>query len=68
MAARRLTRGGTDERQDDLDVLNTLLARGRLNPEPEVADDHGDDCTWSKLTTLGGTTSTTHCRFAISAR
>jgi len=41
MAARGLAHGKTDERQDDLDLLDTLLAKGRLNPEPEIADDHG---------------------------
>ncbi|RSM74258.1 hypothetical protein DMB66_02290 [Actinoplanes sp. ATCC 53533] len=47
MAARRLARGEIDERQDDLDLVDTLLAEGRLNPEPEIADDH--DRQWADL-------------------
>lgn len=40
-AARGLAKGRTVDRQEDLDLLDTLLAKGRLGPEPAIADDHG---------------------------
>ena len=51
MAARRLASGKPDERADDLDLVDTLLAKGRLGPEPQVADGH--DRRWADRRTAG---------------
>jgi hypothetical protein len=49
MAARRLRGGESDSRRDDAELLDTLLSRGRLGPEPEIARDHGQR--WADPTT-----------------
>ena len=41
LAAHCLARGETDEIQEDLTLLEALLDKGRLNPEPAVATDSG---------------------------